>query len=580
MVAEGTTKSELWRSSHPALRRSVAGAKFCILLCICLLIGLLAGCSQRNAENARLAQAVRQRLTADSQLRGLSIGVTADNGVVTLSGVTATDAQRQAGATDANIIGAVTRVSDEIVSLQTLRAALQQKLGSDPALKGASIFAAIANNTATLTGEVRDSGQSAAAEAIARQVLSAAPEVKLVDQIAVVAPPPAPAVSVRRVVARSRPAPARMLHHPRPAPVVARSTAPVAPPPGTRTIHQFLAVSVMRPWSGDTGITLEPGDRVTVHADGYVRDINGSCPICQASGPDGSAWTACSVLNGFPAPGHRCYSLVGKIGDDGQPFEVGSHKAFVADRAGVLYLGANAIHWKLNSGSWAVHLTVAEPVGGLAQPGSTGRPAPESGFQAKSAMPAHRTAPSAAPTAPPPPALVTLAAGTELDVRLSQPLSSDTSASGQTFTATLAAPLALNGQIVVPVEAEVTGVVLYAHSAGHFKGRSELRLSLSSLSYNGQRYVIATDAWDEMAASRGKETAKRGLLGGIGGAVLGGILGGGKGAAIGGAGGAGGAGAVQGLTKPPEVTLPVEAPVQFQLVQPVQVQPSAALLRP
>lgn len=180
-------------------------------------------------------------------------------------------------------------------------------------------------------------------------------------------------------------------------------------------------------------------------------------------------------------------------------------------------------------------------------------------------------------TAPPP---VTVPAGTQLDVVLDRPLSSNHSQTGQTFSAHLAAPVTAGGERVIPSGALITGVVLLAHSAGHFRGRSELRLELRSVRYNGHSYHLLTQPWYKLSAPRGKRTVEAVGGGGGLGAIIGAIAGGGKGAAVGAAIGAGAGTAAQALTKPPEVRLPAETRLAFPLARPLTVQPGAALLQP
>ena len=92
------------------------------------------------------------------------------------------------------------------------------------------------------------------------------------------------------------------------------------------------------------------------------------------------------------------------------------------------------------------------------------------------------TAPAAAAPAPtqtpPPPAEkpkpqpVVIPAGTVLDVKLTQPLSSKTAQPGDPFTATLADPIVAHGKTVIPAGANVTGKVVDAKSKGKVKGEA------------------------------------------------------------------------------------------------------------
>ncbi len=199
------------------------------------------------------------------------------------------------------------------------------------------------------------------------------------------------------------------------------------------------------------------------------------------------------------------------------------------------------------------------------------------------ATPAHAAPPAAAappPAAPPQPVSITVPAGTAMVITLDQPLSSKTNANGDAFSGRLVAPVAVDGQQVIPTGAVVHGKVVLAHSAGHYRGRSELRLVLDQVRYNGLSYRLQTQNWDQRSQPRGVRTAQTVGGGGGLGALIGAIAGGGKGAAIGAAVGAGAGAAAQALTKPPEIELPAETRMQFLLSNPVAVQPAAALLRP
>jgi hypothetical protein len=110
-----------------------------------------------------------------------------------------------------------------------------------------------------------------------------------------------------------------------------------------------------------------------------------------------------------------------------------------------------------------------------------------------------------------------------------------------------------------------------ASSAGKFKGRSELTVSLDSFTYQGRTYQIASSDVQEKGGSRGKRSAE--VIGGgaVLGAIIGGLAGGGKGAAIGAGVGAGSGTAVQALTHGQKVKIPSETRLDFTLHDPVNV---------
>lgn len=194
-------------------------------------------------------------------------------------------------------------------------------------------------------------------------------------------------------------------------------------------------------------------------------------------------------------------------------------------------------------------------------------------------------APAAAPTpAPvtqaekpaPPPKPKIVPAGTVLRVRLIQGIGSKESQVGDTFTASLADPIVVDGATLIPAGANVSGEVTNAKSAGRFKGAAELAITLRSVTVRGVPHTIASSTVSQTSTGKGKRSAAL-IGGGAGaGALIGGLAGGGKGAAIGAlvGGGAGTAGA--GLTGNREITLPAESAVTFKLTQSLRLDKSSA----
>ncbi|HUR37788.1 MAG TPA: BON domain-containing protein [Terriglobales bacterium] len=172
-------------------------------------------------------------------------------------------------------------------------------------------------------------------------------------------------------------------------------------------------------------------------------------------------------------------------------------------------------------------------------------------------------------------AKVTVPSGTEMSVRVNDEISSEKVAIGDSFTATLDAPVYVGDAVVIPAHADVQGKVVDVKSAGKFAGRSELVLQLTSLSYNGQRYNLNTNHWQKAGASRGKNTAAKVGGGAAIGAVIGAIAGGGKGAAIGAGVGAGAGTGAQAITKSEQIVLRPESLLTFTLEAPLSVTPSA-----
>jgi hypothetical protein len=179
-----------------------------------------------------------------------------------------------------------------------------------------------------------------------------------------------------------------------------------------------------------------------------------------------------------------------------------------------------------------------------------------------------------APATPPPPAPVTVPSGAVLSVRLIDPIDSSTAQPGDIFHATLDAPLAVDGNVVVPAHYDVEGHVVSAQASGKFAGQALLVLQLDRLKVGDKSYSIQTDQFSQKTASRGKNTAEKVGGGAIAGAILGGIFGGGKGAAIGSAAGAGAGTGVQAASKRPDIKLSSEKVLSFTLQAPVNIVPT------
>ncbi|HVO82464.1 MAG TPA: hypothetical protein VMT28_17170 [Terriglobales bacterium] len=167
---------------------------------------------------------------------------------------------------------------------------------------------------------------------------------------------------------------------------------------------------------------------------------------------------------------------------------------------------------------------------------------------------------------------VVVPAGTVLTVRLGEALGSKISQTGQSFTATLADPVEVDGKTVVPAGAKATGTVVDAKPLGRFKGAASLQIKLTSINVNGSDRSIETSSIVRAAKGKGKRTATM-IGGGAGvGAIIGGLAGGGKGAAIGALAGAGAGTAGTAFTGNKDVVLPAESAVSFKLEQPLELK--------
>lgn len=188
------------------------------------------------------------------------------------------------------------------------------------------------------------------------------------------------------------------------------------------------------------------------------------------------------------------------------------------------------------------------------------------------------SAPNGIAPAPPQPVYrdVTLRSGSEIPVRITETLDSATTESGAPFNGVVTHEIDADGLVVIPAGAAVSGTVVDAKDATHFKGSSSLSIQLTSIRRHGQVINVSSDPYTVQGKGRGVNTAEKVGGGAAIGAVLGGIFGGGKGAAIGAAAGGGGGAVYQGLTHGQQVTIPSETVVRFQLASPLTVRASEA----
>lgn len=209
-------------------------------------------------------------------------------------------------------------------------------------------------------------------------------------------------------------------------------------------------------------------------------------------------------------------------------------------------------------------------------PEANGDSASQQGSNDSMAPPAENTTTAQEPPPPPPaPKKFIIDQGTQLTVRLIDPIDSEKNQTGDTFHATLNAPLTSDGEEAVPAGVELVGHLIEVKSAGKFAGQSSVVMQLDSLTSGGRTYNLQTDQYSKKGSSRGKNTAEKVGAGAAIGGIIGAIAGGGKGAAIGAAAGAGVGGGVQAASKSQQIKLPSETVLNFTLQQPVTVVQAA-----
>jgi BON domain len=178
------------------------------------------------------------------------------------------------------------------------------------------------------------------------------------------------------------------------------------------------------------------------------------------------------------------------------------------------------------------------------------------------------------PPPPPKPLTLTIPEGTQISIRLIDPLDSERNQVGDRFRATLGHSIYVGDQVAVPVGTDVEGRVIDVKGAAHFAGKSVLAVELTNLSMGGKNYELHTAEFRREGAARGKNTAEKVGGGAALGAIIGAIAGGGKGAAIGATVGAGAGGGVNAATKGQKIQLPTESVLNFQMANSLTVTPS------
>jgi len=183
-------------------------------------------------------------------------------------------------------------------------------------------------------------------------------------------------------------------------------------------------------------------------------------------------------------------------------------------------------------------------------------------------------APTPAPVAPPAPTFknIMVTSGTVIPVRVTQTLDSASTQADTTFSGVVAADITIDGVVAIPAGSPVSGHVDAVQDAAHFKGSSQLTVSLSSITRRGEHLAVITDPYTVTGKGRGANTAEKTGGGAAVGAILGGIFGGGKGAAIGAVAGGGVGAGSQAVTRGQQVQIQSESVVRFHLSTPIALK--------
>jgi LssY-like putative type I secretion system component LssY len=122
----------------------------------------------------------------------------------------------------------------------------------------------------------------------------------------------------------------------------------------TQNAHE-LDVQGNQPWT-DTGVDLQPGQTVTITANGKLQYMDGNSP-----GPQGAARGWRDLVRSMPVNSAGRGALIGRWGSDeaAQPFLVGASLQFPVRAAGRLFLGINGPSGDTASGSFHVKIEIS-----------------------------------------------------------------------------------------------------------------------------------------------------------------------------------------------------------------------------
>ena len=141
-----------------------------------------------------------------------------------------------------------------------------------------------------------------------------------------------------------------------------QQTKPVPTPTtttgGKQITSKTLTLEGGKVWD-DTGITLEPGQRVMIHAEGKLHYSDAKAD----NGPEGLSRNFKDLIRILPFNEAGRGAVIGRIGDAdvAQPFLIGAEKEVVAPVSGKLAVGINQASSDTGDGSYSVKIEVFAP---------------------------------------------------------------------------------------------------------------------------------------------------------------------------------------------------------------------------
>jgi hypothetical protein len=165
---------------------------------------------------------------------------------------------------------------------------------------------------------------------------------------------------------------------------------------------------------------------------------------------------------------------------------------------------------------------------------------------------------------------VEVPSGTEMDVRLTNPLNSGNVQVEDRFEGTTLVDLTIGGRTVIPAGSVMRGIVSSVEPATRTNRTAKMTVSFDQVTVNGRAYAIRGTVTQAIQGEGIKGETGRIATGAGAGAILGGILGGVKGAVLGAVIGGGG---ITAATEGKEIDLPQGSVLRVRLDSPVTIQP-------
>ena len=155
----------------------------------------------------------------------------------------------------------------------------------------------------------------------------------------------------------------------------------------------------------------------------------------------------------------------------------------------------------------------------------------------------------------------TIAAGTNLTIRLSDALDSGRHTAGHKFAGVLEGALVDNGVTVAPAGSKIYGVVTEAEKSGRLAGQAKMLITITDININGQIVPVTTSSINALTVPTGATSGGKVVRGAAIGALVDGHSGAKTGAKV-------GLGAAI-LSGGNQVVIPAGTLMDFKLVQPL-----------